>query len=87
MAKSKIECEEILDAEGKSLFPGGLWRRKSQDNGFRVYKDEHDKEYWLNESGERDYELPYLTVGKRTENGTVETIYDSRCNPPLLAKG
>ena len=79
--------EEIMDADGNSLFPGGLWRRTGNDNGFKIYEDEHGKKYWINGSGERDYELPYITVGKRTENGSVEMMYDSRCNPPLLAKG
>jgi len=85
MAKSKTECEEILDASGKSLFPGGLWRRKSKNNGFRVYMDEHGKKYWLNE-GERDYVLPFIMVSERNENGVFETVYDSRCNPPLPEK-
>ena len=75
--------EEILGADGKSLFKGGLWRRKSTNNGFKVYEDEHGKKYWLN-GGERDYVLPYITVGKCKENGTPAICYDSRCSPPLL---
>jgi hypothetical protein len=63
MATRKKNTEEVLDANGKSLFPGGLWRHKSKDNGFRVYEDDHGKKYWLND-GERDYDLPYIIVGR-----------------------
>ena len=87
MVKSKLECEEVLDADGKSLFPGGLWRQTGKISGFKIYRDKRGRKFWINESGDRDYELPYLTVSKRTENGSVETIYDSRCNPPLVGKG
>jgi len=47
------KLEEILDAEGKSLFPGGLWRCKHKSTLFKIYKDEAGQEYWLHE-GERD---------------------------------
>lgn len=77
--------KEILDAEGKPLFHGRLRRRKGADNGFRIYEDEQGQKYWLNE-GVRDYVLPYVTVGRRKENGRFETTYDSRRDPPLLAK-
>ena len=83
MAKS--EYEEIVDAEGKPLFHGRLRRRKGADSGFKIYEDDSGKKYWLND-GERDYVLPFVTVSRRKENGRFETVYDSRCVPPLLAK-
>jgi hypothetical protein len=80
MAKSN----EVLDWYGNPI--PGVYHRTNNDNRFKIYEDEHGKKYWLNE-GERDYELPYLVVSKRNGNGASETVYDSRCNPPLLAKG
>jgi hypothetical protein len=84
MQVSKLD--EILDASGKSLFPGGLWECLYDPSDNFFHKDEKGRTYWINESGERDYELPYVTVGKHTETGTAEMIYDSRCDPPLLEK-
>ena len=82
---TKNKLQEVLGADGNPLFPGGLWRRTSKDNGFKVYEDETGRKYWLND-GERDYTLPHVTVGKCTENGTVEIVYDSRCTPPPTGK-
>lgn len=83
MAKAKSDCEEVLDWKGNPI--PGLSRRRVKDTGFRTYRDEHGAEYWLNE-GERDYELPFLTVSERNESGIFETVYDSRCSPPQPAK-
>lgn len=77
-------AEQLLDWQGNPI--PGVFRHKTKDTGFKIHKDEQGKEYWINESGERDYELPYLVVSKRTESGTVETIYDSRCDPPQPEK-
>lgn len=74
MAKQKV-----LDWHGNPV--PGVYRHKVKDTGFRIFKDEHGKEYWLNE-GERDYVLPFLTVSERNESGVFETVYDSRCSPP-----
>lgn len=75
--------QQVLDWNG-NLIPGVLLRAV-RDTRFRVYKDENGKEYWMNE-GERDYVLPFLTVSERNESGVFETVYDSRCSPPQLAK-
>lgn len=74
--------DEALDWRGNPI--PGVYRRTVKDTRFRVYADEHGKKYWLNE-GERDYMLPFLTVSERNENGTFETVYDSRCSPPQPA--
>ena len=75
---------ELLDWNGNAI--PEVCRRISKANGFKTYKDENGNDYWINESGERDYELPYLVVSKRTESGTFETLYDSRCSPPQAEK-
>lgn len=82
MAKAK--SKEVLDWHGNPI--PGVTHKEHAEGKFKIYEDEHGKKYWINESGERDYELPYLVVSKRSENGTVETIYDSRCDPPAPAK-
>jgi len=78
MAKSKTVCEQVLDWNGNPI--PGVFRHTGHDTGFRIFKDEHGKAYWLNE-GERDYTLPFLTVSERNESGLFETVYDSRCSP------
>ena len=74
---------EMLDWNGNPI--PGVYRRKSKDNGFRIYEDGHGKKYWINE-GERDYVLPFLTVSECNENGLFEIVYDSRCSRPLPEK-
>jgi hypothetical protein len=76
--------DELLDWNGNPI--PEVRRHTSKNNGFKTYRDKSGKEYWINESGEQDYELPYLEVSRRTESGTFETLYDSRCSPPLPVK-
>jgi hypothetical protein len=81
MAKPK--CEPLLDWRGKPI--AGVWRHRGKKTGFKTYTDEQGKEYWIND-GERDYDLPFLKVSERNENGIYETVFDSRYSPPPPAK-
>jgi hypothetical protein len=82
MTKSKTECKEVLDWNGHPI--PGLCFRTGVNTGFKTYADEQGKNYWMNE-GERDYELPFIKVSRRNENGVYATVFDSRCSLPLPA--
>src|SRR6266851_9175196 len=43
--KTKSNYQEILDADGKSLFPARLICRKSKNNGFTIFEDERGKKF------------------------------------------
>jgi hypothetical protein len=72
-------AKEVLDWYGNPI--PGIVRCRRKDTGFRVYEDEHGKEYWMNE-GKRDYHLPFLKV---SDAETGQVVYDSRCEPPTDA--
>lgn len=51
----------------------------------RIKTDGGGKKYFVGADGKPDYELPFLIVEKRNENGIFEKVYDSRCEKPLPA--
>jgi hypothetical protein len=80
---NKSKQRPLLDWHGKVV--SGVIVHTVKNSKFKIRTDENGKDYWLNE-GERDYELPFLKVSERKENGAFEIVYDSRCCPPHSAK-